>query len=461
MYNICIIGASFNWTRTIVYDMMAVFPERLHFRLVDLNPEAAEVCRQWGELATKWCGRQDTFSAFTERRQALPGADAVFIAIATGGFDAMTNDLLIPEKYGIYGTVGDTAGPGGWSRAIRNIPVFAEMARDFDELCPEAFIVNYTNPMSALTATLDRLCGNPVVGLCHSYIQTKNVLQHIFGLEDWSELSVSIAGMNHFSWVTDFKIGRRDGYAALRERIGGGSLLDLMRMEEPDANGFVSGHRLCAALYDTYGYIPYVGDRHTVEFLSYTLSNEPKRYTFSGPDGVQDDVLDHYGIKRTSLEARQRRAAGFKGRIQKEIAEFAAALAVDEPEAGQPIKSEEPSAELVRAYLTNSPMTEVVNMLNVGQIPGLPLGACVETFGMIDGLGIRPVMVDNVPESLLEIMRPQAINQKWVTEGVLTRNKGLLLQALYNDPQCKGLTPDRIRAMAEELLEANKRWFTL
>ncbi|MDB4867903.1 MAG: Alpha-galacturonidase [Cohnella sp.] len=344
--------------------------------------------------------------------------------------------------------------PGGWSRAIRNIPVFQELAADLEEICPTAFIANYTNPMSALTAALAQSCRNPVVGLCHSYFEMKDVVQHIFGLEDWSQLSLSIAGMNHFTWLIDFKVGKQDGYALLREKIGNGSLRDLLPKESVDDKGHSSRHNLCVELFDTYGYLPYPGDRHTCEFLPYTLSGNPARHTIVDANGESHDTITYCNIKRTSIAQRRR---GFDKR-NKDIREW-----IDRFNAQpSPIeKCRETGAEMVLAYLENKAFTESVNTVNIGQIPGLPLGACVETFGMIDGLGVRPVMADNVPEHLLEIMRPQAVTQKWVTEGAMNRDKSLLLQALYNDPQCSHLNPGQIKAMANELLEANQKYITL
>jgi alpha-galactosidase/6-phospho-beta-glucosidase family protein len=455
MYNICVIGASSLWSPTLVTDLMAVFQDPLDIRLIDINPDALQLCQQWGEAATKHYGRKDKFTAYTDRRKALEGADAVIITISTGGLESMRYDIEIPEKYGIYATVGDTAGPGGWSRAIRNIPVFQQFAQDFDEICPTAFIINYTNPMSALTATLAQSCRNPVVGLCHSYFEMKDVIQHIFNLDDWNQLSLQIAGMNHFTWLIDFKIGREDGYTLLREKIGNRSLRDLLPQETMDEKGYTTKHNLCAELYDTYGYLPYPGDRHTCEFLSYTLSGNPERHQIVTLDGDSYDTINYCNIKRTSISHRQQRYTRINESIQKKIIQFA-------DESQQPIpKSPETVAEMLYAYLNNKAMTEVLNTLNVGQIPGLPLGACVETFGIVDGLGARPVIVNNVPEHLLEIMRPQAINQKWVTEGAINRNKTLLLQSLYNDPQCKNLKPGEMKLMADELFTANKKYISL
>lgn len=126
-----------------------------------------------------------------------------------------------------------------------------------------------------------------------------------------------------------------------------------------------------------------------------------------------------------------------------------------------PKKSRETGAEMIRAYLKNQPMTDAVNVLNSGQIPGLPLGACVETMGVVDGMGVRPLVVNNVPEHLLELMRPQAICQKWITHGVLNGDRDLLLQALHRDPLCAALKPHEVAALGTELLEANREFLTL
>jgi alpha-galactosidase/6-phospho-beta-glucosidase family protein len=455
MYVIGVIGASSLWSPTLITDLMAVFQEPLDIRFIDIDPHALQLCQQWGEAATKHYGRKDKFSTYTDRRKALEGVDAVIVTISTGGLESMRWDIEIPEKYGIYATVGDTVGPGGWSRSIRNIPVFQGFAKDFDEICPTAFIINYTNPMSALTATLAQSCRNPVVGLCHSYFEMKDVIQQILNLDDKNELSMQVAGMNHFIWLVDFKVGRQDGYALIREKLGNRSLRELLPEETVDPIGHASKHNLCAELFDTYGYLPYTGDRHTCEFLSYTLSGNPERHTIVTPDGDSYDSIKYCNIKRTSITHRQQRYTRIHADIQKTITQFA-------EESSQPIpKSSETVAEMVYAYLNNKAMTEVVNTLNVGQIPGLPQGACVETFGIVDGLGVRPAIVNNVPEHLLEVMRPQAVNQKWVTEGAIKRDKSMLLQALHNDPQCKHMKPNEVKQMADELFAANKNYISL
>ncbi len=446
MVNIAVLGASTSWLPRLATDLMHAFTEPLEIRLVDIDPRASEACAEWGAAANRHWGRRDAYVVHEERREALAGADAVLITISTGGLGAMAHDLAIPERYGIYATVGDTTGPAGWSRAIRNIPVFSEFAADFAEVCPQAIIVNYTNPMAALTATLQHCCPNPAVGLCHSYFEIKDVIQALFGLPDWGQISVSIAGMNHFTWVVDFRIGREDGYALLRDKVGAGSLRDLLPEETADEIDIFSGHELCAQLYDTFGYLPYPADRHTCEFLSFVVCGQPERTSKDLGEEEPVDVISTCNVKRTSINQRW----GWMRRRERVMGEW-----IDGTRS-MPGPSRETGARMIRAYLENQPMVDAVNVLNAGQIAGLPLGACVETLGVVDAMGPRPLHVGEVPEHLLEVMRPQATCQKWIVQGVLDGDDDLLLQALYRDPQCAHLKPHEVRRMAEELLAANK-----
>jgi len=451
MPRISFIGCSTAWIPTVATDLMCVFEEPIEFRLIDLNPDAAKLGAEWIEAATKHRSRKDTAIPTTDRREGITDADAVIIALAVGGLDAMEQDLLIPEKYGILTTVGDTTGPSGWARAIRHIPAFRGFAEDIRQQCPTAFVVSYTNPMAALTATLQLCCDNPVLGLCHSYFETQDCIKRIFGLEDWSQISISIAGTNHFTWVVDFNIGREDGYTMLREKVGDGSLKDIWPKKETTDNkvNLYSGSELACELYDRFGYLPYPGDRHISEFLSYPLSGDPERYTLEREGDLPIDMIRYCTIKRTSIEHRR---AGMGDR-EKRVRDMMSG------EVEMPKKSRETGAEMIHAYLHNHPLTDAVNALNIGQIPELPFGACVETLGVVDGLGVRPMMVPNVPDHLIEIMRPQAVSQKLITEGALEGNREKLLHALHFDPQCAILKPHEVVAMGDELLAANERFF--
>ena len=451
MKKICVLGSSLMWTPTLVGDILAVFGEAVEIRFIDLNAETAEICASWGEAKSKSCGRADKYGAYTERGEALEGADAVLITLSTGGLAAMENDIAIPEKYGIFATVGDTAGPGGWSRSIRNIPVFIEFARDFEKLCPTAFIANYTNPMSSLTAALQNSCKNPVSGFCHAYFEIKDIIQAIFRLPDWSGISVEIAGMNHFTWVTNFKIHGEDGYGLLREKIGRGSLRDVMPQSSADELGYHSAHNLCVELYDAFKFLPYPADRHTSEFVSYALTNNPPCVQKSDNAGLRYGVVRRFNVARTTIEQRRKNVPEYKKAMLEQTGRLRG-ISGEKPQ-----KSRETGTDMICAYLCGGALVDAVNTLNIGQIQGLPRGACVETMGVSDGFGVRPVTVGAVPEYLLELMRPQAVCQSWIVEAMLTKNMELLMHALYRDPQCAFMPPSDIRAMGTELLEANEK----
>ena len=449
MKTICVLGSSYSWTRTLVNDLLAVFKEPLDIRFIDINAEAAEICAKWGEAASISYGRADVYGAYTVRKAALTGADAVLITLSTGGLDAMANDIAIPEKYGIFATVGDTAGPGGWSRSIRNIPVFMDFADDFNAYCPNAFIANYTNPMSALTATLQKQCQNPLSGFCHAYFGTLDIIQHMFGLPDWGPISVEIAGMNHFTWVTNFTVNGEDGYPALRKKIGAGSIRDLLPKKSSDEIGFHTGHSLFGDLYDAFGYLAYPADRHISEFLPFTLSGFPERFIKS--DSVRSyDTIKRNEIIRTPIEHRRDNAVRAREHMVEDTKKHAGANGLTPP------KSRETGSEMIYAHLYNKTIMDAVNTLNIGQMPGFPADACVETLGVVDGFGVRPVAVKTIPDILFEIMRPQAVCQGFIVNGMLNKDKDMLYNALYCDPQCASMNYRDIKRMADELFAANK-----
>ncbi|MHB1484910.1 MAG: family 4 glycosyl hydrolase [Saccharofermentanales bacterium] len=448
MIVIVFIGASFNWVPTLMNDLLSVFPEQLDIRFVDIDSSASEKCRLWGEAANRVYGRSDLYSGTTERRKALVGANAVIITLSTGGFDAMEKDLTIPEKYGIFATVGDTCGPSGWARGIRNIPVFREFATDFEEIAPKALIVNYSNPMAILTSVLQQCCSNPVIGLCHSYFEIKDIIQHIFGLPDWSKIELQIAGVNHFTWVTDFKIDKNPGYPLLQKLIGERSLADVLPEVTADELGFISGHKLCAELYDNYGYLPYPADRHTCEFTSFAVCGNPK-ISLSTIQHRVFQTIDPYGIKRTSIPQR----VDYRDRS---IALFDSIFTLEKQEKIK--RSRETGSDMIRAYLYNSEITDAVNMINSGQIAELPIGACVETLGTVDGHGVHPIPVRGLPPAIAELIRPTAVSQLWLVEGMLRKDSKQVFAALINEAQCRGLSPSVVNKLGHELVDAMSQY---
>ncbi len=190
----------------------------------------------------------------------------------------MAHDLAIPEEYGIFHTVGDTSGPGGWARMLRNFPVFAGLARDINRYAPGAMVLNYTNPMTTLTDVLARACTGPVVGLCHGLFENLEFLAAHYGLASEADVSVNYGGVNHFFWTEPDPRARAGTCSAdLRAKVRRRGFTALIRESSPDPMGFSSNRELATALFDETGVMPYLGDRHTCEFFPCYITEPCRR----------------------------------------------------------------------------------------------------------------------------------------------------------------------------------------
>lgn len=428
-------GGSYNWSPRLLSDLMRTPEmEASHVVLLDPNLQAAE------EVAAAACTMADTlgvaYSVEVTRDEAtaFPGADFVLITISTGGLDAMAHDLEIPERYGIYQTVGDTAGPGGWSRALRNVPVFVHLAQEVARYAPRAVVLNYTNPLAVLTGTLVRCGGLRTVGLCHGVFSNYLVLQRLFGVEE-RDLSVRFGGVNHFFWIVDLAVRGEPGHPLLAETLHGRTLDEALALGDTDVAGFHSHHALASELYAQYGYLPYVGDRHTSEFLPGYLTGDEGR-------------LKRFRLERTTIADRRE---GLKRRRQHTLA-LAAGRAEPFP------RSRETAVDIMMALAHGRPFVDVVNVPNVGQIDNLPRGAVVETLGLVDGLGFRPVGVGPLPEVIARLVEPHCHVQLTTLEAALAGDRERALQALMLDPITSHLAPSDVRAMGVELMEATAPW---
>ena len=207
-------GGSYNWCPRLMRDLILTDElEGSEVVLLDPNLTAAREVKAAADAMAKRFSKRFKVVATKSEATAFRGADFVIITISTGGLDMMAHDLKIPEKYGIFHTVGDTVGPGGWSRSLRNVPVFVHLARQIEKHSPRAVVLNYTNPLSVLTATLHEVSNLRTVGLCHGVFGTYRLLQRIFRCEE-SDLAVSFGGVNHFFWIVDVSVRGRPGYPA-------------------------------------------------------------------------------------------------------------------------------------------------------------------------------------------------------------------------------------------------------
>lgn len=428
-------GGSYQWAPRLLKDLMLKKSlEAIDFCLFDLNRASAADILKLGERMNRELQANHSFRIAAAAEEAFDGADFVLVCISTGGLDAMAHDLAIPEKYGIYHTVGDTVGPGGWSRSLRNVPVFNRLARQIEQGSPQAVVLNYTNPLACLTKAFCARTKLRAVGLCHGLFENDEALRQIFGLDREERLKLRFGGVNHFFWLLDYRVDGLDGPGLLAEKLRGGKRFeDLLDESRADEAGFRSNKALTSELYATYGYLPYVGDRHTCEFLPHIVTDRA--------------MLEHYRIARTTVEQRRAGLADNIDRVRR--------MAAGE----EPIvydKSREAAADIVEAIATGKEYIDIVNLPNVGQIPNLPLGSIVETLGVVNPIGFTPLAAGPLPDRLLPLVRPHAENVELIYRAATEGDFELALQALYNDPSCSRLDYRDIRRMGEELLAANR-----
>ncbi len=427
-------GGSYNWSPRLLCDLVQTPElENSEVVLLDINLTAAKEVKTAIDRICADNKKKFNFIATSDEDKAFKDADFVVITISTGGLDMMQHDIAIPEHYGIYQAVGDTSGPGGWSRLLRNVPVFEKMVRKIERLAPNAVVMNYTNPMSGLTGAISAVSKLRSVGLCHGVMGTINYLSKIMGVEE-KDLSVRYGGVNHFFWILDFKVKGQDGYPLLRKRLGKSTLLKYDMATKDPAGFSENNHKVFAETFEHYGYLTYVADSHTSEFFTSYLT-DPK-------------MIEEFKIKRKKVEGRRE---GMKTARQ-----FTLDMASGKKKMLE--RSRETAVDIMKALVTNTPFIDVVNLPNIGQIDNLPRGAVVETLGLVDSSGFAPISIGAMPELLRGLTEIHCHVQKMTLEAALTGNEKLAFEALMLDPLCAKLAPSQIRKMGKELMKATGKY---
>lgn len=428
-------GASLNWAPTFLTDLFSA-PELdgSTVVLIDIDEEALELMAAFAARVLEATGAHWRVDTATDRRAGLRRADLVAITLTVGGFDTMALDLSIPARYGIAQSVGDTVGPGGLARALRNIPVLAAIASDIAEVCPGAIVLNYTNPLSVLTRTMTLIAPDvSVIGMCHELVGVGRRLRHILGMEPEAPFWARVAGVNHFTWLLDFSLEGRPGYPRLDRYLAEHPLLLPYRGELPGTPASVFEDRLQLKLwlYQTYGLLPAAGDRHIAEFMPGLLTAETRQGAF-------------FGVELTTIEhrrgARQRRRAWVEA-------------VVDGGEPPRLQRSGEKLADLALAVATGAETTHVMNLPNEGQTGNLPRDAIVETIGVLGPGGARPVTAGDLPPAILALVYPHVLRQELIVEAGLAGDRRLALQALASDPLIRN--PVDAAPLLDELLDVH------
>jgi alpha-galactosidase len=426
-------GGSVQWTTKLVTDMaMNATLAGAELVLHDIDGDAlALMTRATGRVVEQLDGKM-TITAATDRAEALRGASFVIFCVAIGGLGAMRQDLAIPERYGISHAVGDTVGPAGLARGLRHIPFAVQVAREIERLCPDAWLLNLTNPMTTIYRGITRATAVRTVGLCHEVdLFRRNRLAPLFNVPPES-IDVEIAGINHLPAILRFRLGDQDGPPALRAWLEHHGPFEFVAEHLPEPHRDVFKDRLAVklCLFDQLGVLFGAGDRHLAEFFPRFLSEASDR-------GAR------YGVLLTTIEHRATNARARRDWVERFVN-------------GDPAKLEhsaEALAPVMAALAGGPPGRFVVNVPNVGQIDNLPRDVVVECVAEVDSFGVRPVAVGVLQPPLYAAFAPHIAWQELVVEAALTGHRAPARAAMAIDPLVRD--PAIVDPMLDELLVAN------
>ena len=370
------------------------------------------------------------------RKAALRGADFVVNAIQVGGYKPSTViDFEIPKKYGLRQTIGDTLGIGGIFRALRTIPVMLDFARDIEEVAPEAWFLNYTNPMAMLTGAMLKGTGVKTVGLCHSVQVCVESLLNSLGMdaspERLARIKSRIAGINHMAWLLEITENGKDIYPELR-KAGERKLKTWIKAEKKDK----SKNMIRVAMMKHFGYYVTESSEHNAEYAPFWIKrNYP-------------ELIDRWNIP---LDEYLRRCVAQIEGWKKEYAQLKKDSVMPAQE-----RSREYGTGIMNAIITDTPYRIGGNVLNRGLIPNLPADAVVEVPCLVDGSGVQGTYVGELPTQCAAMNMTNINVQLLTIEAALTLNRERIYQAAMLDPHTAAeLSVDDIVRMCDDLIEAH------
>jgi alpha-galactosidase len=438
MSKITFIGAgSFVFTRNLCSDILLTPAlQDCTIALMDIDPARLERSCDLVEAIIHRRGLKARVEATLDRREAVKDAQYVITTFQQGGLDAYAMDIEIPRKYGVEQCVGDTLGPGGVFRGLRTIPVLLDLCNDLDELAPDAFILNYVNPMAINCWAIAEGAGRPHVGLCHSVQGTSEMLARWIDVP-YQEVSYLCAGINHQAWFLEFRRGVQDLYPLIWNALERAEIMD----EEPVRGDLMKnlGYFVTESSGHASEYVPYF--RKTPQMVDEELS--PR---FKNPNDDWFDFARTGGYLRECLDRVKRAEQEFRDLI----------------DGAQPMRTErthEYGSYILEAMQTNLPTRINGNIPNDGLITNLPQGACVEVPCLVDSNGVQGVVVGDLPTQLAAVNRTNVNVQELTVEASLSGDRDAVHYAVMMDPLTAAVcTLPQIHAMVDEMLDAQERW---
>ena len=428
MAKVAMIGAgSLVFCKTLMADFLAT-PALAgsEFALMALTHKRLDKMQDFVKRMIKDNGINAKVTATTDRREALRGADYVVAMIQVGGVDEFAQDYKIPMKYGVDNCIADTMGPGGIFRALRHIPALLDIAKDMQELCPNAILFNYANPMAMCCWALGRVPGLQFVGLCHGVQTTMDLIASYVGAKK-EEIDFVAAGINHMAWFLKLEKDGKDLYPILKKNL-----------EKP---GYYVNEKVRAEVMRHFGYFMTESTGHLSEYLPYFRKNKKALELYCDEPGFGGETGAYYGYckmlaeKFTTMDP----------------------LSIESTKLGP--RSAEYCSHIIEAKETGNVFRLNGNIRNDGYITNLPNGCCVEVPIYVDRMGLHPTVIGNLPVQCAALNMTNVLVQGLTVEASFSGDPELVMQAAALDPLTSAvLTLKEIRDMIAEMLEAEKKY---
>lgn len=426
MPKIAFMGAgSTVFARSVLGDcMLTPALQGSHLALYDIDPQRLKESESMLNNINNNYGKHASIVAYTDRRKALENADFVVNAIQVGGYEPCTvTDFEVPKKYGLRQTIADTLGIGGIFRALRTIPVMMDFAKDIEDVCPDAWLLNYTNPMAILTGAMLRYTNVKTVGLCHS---VQACVPGLLGpLEmDATGVQWKIAGINHMAWLLEVTKDGVDLYPEIKKRA----------LERPTPHGDMVRYEIMRR----FGYYVTESSEHNAEYMPYFIKSQ------------YPELIERFNIP---LDEYPRRCiAQIKGWNEMRDSLVNNVNITHE-------RSHEYASYIMEAIVADKPFKIAGNVINTGLITNLPGEAAVEVPCLVDASGVTPTYVGDLPPQLAALNMTNINVQLLTIEAAMTRKKDHIYHAALLDPHTSSeLTIDQIVSMCDDLIEAHGDW---
>lgn len=441
-------GGSRGWAWGLMSDLASAPDISGKVSLYDIDYKAAENNVIIGEIFRTVEGVKSDweYSAAKSLEEALTGADFVVVSILPGTFDEMESDVHTPEKYGIYQSVGDTVGPGGIVRALRTIPMFQVIGNAIKDYCPNAWVINYTNPMTICVKTLyETFPEIKAFGCCHEVFGTQKLLaatlKEYCGIEnvDRKDIKVDVTGVNHFTWLTKAQYKDIDLFPLYAKLASEYAETGFTKGKDANwaNNHFECSHKVKFDLFNRYGYIAAAGDRHLAEF-------SPGNWYLSSPEKVKE-----WGFGLTKVSWRKEE---LKDRLKRSETAISGERKIHLNNTG------EDGVNQIRALLGLGDMVANVNIPNYGQIPNLPLGAVVETNAVFSDNSVVPCFAGELPKSIYSLVSRVVGEQELIVEAGIKRDLDIAFSAFVNDALVTTIDTKTARVLFDEMIENTKEY---